>query len=281
MNQKYIAIFLAVIMVMSILPFFFSGSSNQANGDSPALEVDGFDSIPGKHVDRELNSLADGLAVTPDGAVVVQYLNVAEVKGTIFEYVVGNTSQLDGIYGVQVDKMYSAEYLDRSGLNLHVISPEVIAFQYYLSPDLYNGYQLVSRGSGLYNVVGTPMIFGAQSQVESVLDIMEGNATASSSFDRVMEFAEPGAQLQRLIIIDDGFAEQYYFDLKMINNSEFSRTAIYLNPTEGTVANVTSLSMDASERNLVYDISSDEDIFKVTISSNLTGLNSLLMESAW
>ncbi|KGK98819.1 hypothetical protein LI82_05845 [Methanococcoides methylutens] len=281
MNQKYIAIFLAVIMVMSILPFFFTGNSNKANGDSSSIESSSFDSIPGKHVDYELNSVADGLAVTSDGAVAVQYYDAQAVRGTPLELIMGNTSQLDGIYGSQVNKVYTAQYLDGTWFNMHEISPQVVAFQYYLSPDLYNGYQILSRGNDVYNVVGEPMLFGEKAQLESVLDAIEGESAPNSEFDRILEFVEPGAEMQRLLVVEDGFADQYYLEMKLEDDMSYSRTTVYLNPTEGTINNVTSLAANSSERALFYDVYSEDDILKVTVSSDASNIYSLAMEPQW
>ncbi|MGM0771387.1 MAG: hypothetical protein ACQESU_07250 [Halobacteriota archaeon] len=281
MNQKYIAIFLAVIMVMSILPFFFSGNSNQSNGDSSSVEAASFDSIPGKHVDYELKSIEDGLAVTAEEAVAVQYLDFQAISGTPLELIAGNSSQLDGIYGVHVNKMYRAQYINGTELNMHEISPQVIAFQYYLAPELYNGYQLLSRGNNVYNVVGEPMLFGEKAELESALDAIEGEVEPNSEFDRILEFVEPGAEIQQLIIVDDGFADQYYFGLKLEDESTLSRTTVYLNPTEDTMNNVTYLEANSSERALFYDIYSEDDILKVTVTSNLSNFYSLAMEPAW
>ncbi|WP_445475974.1 hypothetical protein ACT9XH_04380 [Methanococcoides methylutens] len=281
MNQKYIAIFLAVIMVMSILPFFFTGNQNQANGDTSSTEAASFDSIPGKHVDYELNSVTDGLAVTTEDAVVVQYFDITAIRGTPLELIIGNSSQLDGIYGSQVTKMYTAEYADGTWFNMHEISPQVVAFQYYLSPDLYNGYQILSRGNNVYNVVGEPMLFGEKAQLESVLDAIEGESAPNTEFDRILEFVEPGAEMQRLLLVEDGFADQYYVGIKLEDDMSYSRTAVYLNPTEGTINNVTSLASNSSERALFYDVYSEDDILKVTVSSNVSNFYSLAMEPAW
>ncbi|WP_440952346.1 hypothetical protein [Methanococcoides sp. FTZ1] len=281
MNQKYVAIFLAVIMVMSIFTFFISATMGPTEEDSSSVEAASFDSVSGKHVELELNSIEDGLAVTAGDAVAVQYFDFQTISGTPLELLTGNTSQLDGIYGVRVNKMYRAQYIDGTELNMHEISPQVIAFQYYLAPELYNGYQLLSRGNNVYNVVGEPMLFGEKAEVESALDAIEGKAESNTEFERVLEFVEPGAEIQQLILVDDGFADQYYFGLKLEDGSTLSRTTVYLNPAEDTINNVTALSANSSERALSYDIYSEDDILKVTVTSDVANFYSLAIEPAW
>ena len=69
MNKKLVAIFLAVIMLMSFLPLFFSGAPQQSNTDTAVNYVDapGFDSIPGANVNHNFDSIADGLDLTAKG----------------------------------------------------------------------------------------------------------------------------------------------------------------------------------------------------------------------
>ncbi|NPE29850.1 hypothetical protein HNV12_18190 [Methanococcoides sp. SA1] len=281
MNTKYVAIFLAVIMVMSILPFFFSGNSNKATSDNSVVDVAGFESVPGKHVDHELNSLADGLAATPEGVVFAQYLDIGSIKDTPLYLVIGNTSQLDSIYGSSVTKVYSAEYADMGSFNMHVISPELIGFSYYLSTDVYNGYYFASRGNDVYNVIGNPMLLGSKDKLGSVLDVMESNATASSDFSRLMDYVEPGAPMQRAMVVEEGFADQYYFDLMFVDDAHVSRTTIYLNPTDGARENITAYAVAGSDKGLDYDVFSEEDILKVTVTSNISDFYTLIGEPAW
>jgi len=280
MNTKYIAIFLALLMVMSIMPFFFSGSSNGEIADNSVVDAVGFESIPGEHVDHELNSLADGLAVTPEGAVFAEYVDVDGIRDTPLSLMMGNISQLDYVYGVSVTKLYSAEYANQHSFNMHVINPEVIAFPYELS-EAYNGYYFASRGGDLYNVIGNPMLLGQQDRLEDVLDVMEGNANASSDFSRVMEFVEPGAPIQQVMVVNDGFADQYYFDLMFLDESRLSRTTVYLNPTDGTRNNITAYAAEGPDKGLDYDIESQEDILKVIVTLDSSDFYTFLGEPAW
>ncbi|ABE51228.1 hypothetical protein [Methanococcoides burtonii] len=281
MNTKYVAIFLALLMVMSIITVFIPGSSNGDAEDNSGVELAGFESIPGEHVDHELNSLADGLAVTPEGVAFAEYVDVDSIRDTPLFLMMDDVSQLDSIYGVPVTKSYSARYTNLHRFNMHVINPEVIAFPYELSEEAYNGYYFASRGGDLYNVIGNPMLFGQQDRLEDALDVMEGDANASSDFSRVMEFVEPGASIQQVMVVDDGFADQYYLDLMFLDDSRLSRTTVYLNPTDGTRNNITAYAAEGTDKGLDYDIESQEDILKVTVTSNITDFYTLIGEPAW
>ncbi len=281
MNQKYIAIFLAAIMVMSLLSFFVGsmmGNGNEAV--SGEQQIAGFDSIPGDHVDHELNSITDGLEMSPAGLTSAQFLNLQVINGTPMVLLVGNTSSLDGIYGSKVEQMYSAEYgYEGAWFNLHRISPPIVAFQYYLYPDAYNGYYLLSRGNNMYNVVGTPMLLGERTSLEGVLDVLSGNEAPSDDFDRLIPHMNTDAQIQRVVKLTESTADEYYLDLRQLDNGQYERTVVYLNASDDLMNNVTMWAGNATERGLIYEISSEEDdITKVVITSDLSGLYSLSSE---
>ncbi len=281
MNQKYVAIFLAAIMVMSLMSFFVGsmmGNNNEA--ESGEQQIVGFDSIPGNHVDYELNSIADGLEISPRGLTSAQFLNLQEINGTPMALLVGNTSNLDGIYGARVQQLYSAEYAyEGTFFNLHSISPQIVAFQYYLYPDAYNGYYFLSRGNNMYNVVGDPMLLGERTKLEGVLDLLSGKEAPSDDFDRLLSYLDQDAQFQKVVKLNDSTVDEYYLDLRQLDSGQYERTVVYLNASEGLMNNVTRWSENATERGLAYDVSTEDgDITKVVITSNLSGLYSLSSE---
>lgn len=274
MNQKTVAIFLAIIMLMSILPIFFSGSSKYSGEDESfvPLNAPGFDTIAGNHVNHELNSIADGLSIAPQGVSSAQYLDISRINGTPLEPAVANARQSDELYNSRIMKTFYAEYTnEQSWFELHTISPEIIAFDYWVSPTPYNGYQFLVRTTDDYslgNVVGTPMIFGPQNKVENVIDVLSGSAEKSSDFAHILSYADMGAEFQRVTLVDDGFADQFYLGLKKLADGRYSRTVIYLNPVNSALVNITQLQANSTERGIIYDTTTDGDITKVVITSD-------------
>ena len=270
MKQKLIAIFLAVIMLMSLLPLFFSGAPQQSSTDS-AVNYDnapGFDSIPGAHVDHKLDSIADGLDMTPKGLTSAQYLDVSRISGTPLEAWAANAIQPESTYNAKLTKTFFVDYSDdASWMELHTISPEIVAFSYWLSPTSYNGYQLLIRETGIYNAIGTPIIFGPQDKVEATIDVLSGSAEKSDEFDYILSYADMDSEFQR-VTADTAFASQYYIDLKQLETGEYSRTVIYLDITNSTFENIANLEASSMDRNVAYDITTDENITKVVVTGN-------------
>jgi hypothetical protein len=275
MNQKTIAIFLAIIMLMSILPIFFSGSSKYSGEDesSVPLNAPGFGAIAGNHVSHELNSIADGLSIAPQGVSSAQYLDISRINDTPLESLFANAIPPVGMYNAKVTKTFSAEYAsEQSWFQLHTISPEIIAFDYWVSPAPYNGYQFLVRSTDNYsigNVVGTPTIYGPQKKVESVIGVLSGSAEKSSDFDRILSHVDMGAEFQRVDSHTDDFADQFYVDLKKLADGRYSRTVVYLNPTNSTLGNLTQLQANSTERGIIYNVTTDGDITKVEIRSDV------------
>ncbi|HJH30172.1 MAG TPA: hypothetical protein C5S51_10895 [Methanosarcinaceae archaeon] len=270
MNQKLIAIFLAVIMLMSLLSLFFSGSPQQSSTDT-AINYDnapGFDSIPGAHVNHKFDSIADGLDITPKGATSAQYLDVTRISGTPLEAWAANAIQPNSTYNAKLTKAFFVDYSnDASWMELHTISPEIIAFQYMLSPTSYNGYQLLIRENGIFNAIGTPLIFGPQDKVEDTIDVMSGSAEKSDEFDYILSYADMDSEFQR-VTSDTSFASQYYIDLKQLETGDYSRTAIYLDIVNSTFEKMGQFEANSTERGVTYDITTDENITKIVVTGN-------------
>lgn len=268
MNQKIISIFLAVIMLVSILPLFLS-APQKSNTDSTIIyDAPGFESIPGAHVNHNFNSIADGLDMTPKGATSAHYLDVSRISGTPLEAAVANAIQPDIVYNANITKTFFADYsTDSTWIELHTISPEVVAFSYFLSPTSYNGYQLLVRDNGIYNVIGTPLIFGSKDKVEDTIDALSGSTERSDKFDYILRYADMDSEFQR-VTADTTFASQYYLDFKRLDSGEYSRTVVYLDAVNNTLENLSMFEANSTERSVAYDITTEGNITKVVITGN-------------
>ncbi len=272
MNPKLIAIFLAVIMLMSILPLFFSGTSQQSSTDTAVNYDDapGFDIIPGAHVNHKFDSIADGLDMTPKGVTAVQYIDVTRTTGTPLEQLIqdANAVQPDSLYNAKITNQYFAYFgIENTFFELHTISPEIVAFSYLMDPTSYNGYQLLIRENGIYNAIGTPLIFGPQDKVEDTIDVLSGSAEKSDEFDHILSYADMDSEFQR-VTTNTVFASQYYLDFKRLDNGNYSRTVIYLDVVNSTLEKLTQFGDNSTERSVVYDITNDENITKVVVTGN-------------
>jgi len=195
-NQKYIALFLAVTMFLSIFVIYFSGiNTNASEGEEPKVSGDtqlqmlSFSQLPGKKVQHEFNSIADGLAMSPEGPVSAQYIDFQRTKGTPFESALGAQQITQYLYGGDITKRFAADYFDGRHVELH----------------------------------------------------------------------QP--------------AEQWYKDLKKLDDGSYSQTSIFLNPDENLTKQIGIMAANCSERKVLYDVMTEGNITKLVISADFESLN--------
>jgi hypothetical protein len=284
MNQKLIGIFLAAIMLMSVGTFFFAGPlSNQSNNGNDASQAPGFETIPGTKMSHELNSLQDGLAMTPDGVNVASYVDYSRVYGTPLQALAPNITVVYSVYNSMMYKRYSAYNETQSfGFEAHAIYPEVINFK-YATTQPYNGYYILSRpdlGGQIYNVVGSPMLFGDRGALEQVIDVTSGNLESSTDFERIMPYIETGAEYQ-LLTSADSIAALHYLEFKATDEgNNYTRTEVFVEPQQSLLENISALEANSTERGLIYNVTSydEENVTKVVITANATEFYNLALE---
>lgn len=283
-KKSAIGIFLVVIMLGSILPLFFSGSSNNNNNqtNSPS-EAPGIDTIPGNKVSHQLNSIADGLAMSPENITSAQYVDYAKMHQSQLKIFVPNETELSTLYNVRLTKEFIA--VDSNvpngtdiALRMHEIEPKVVNFQYMASNEPYKGYYLLSRSEEYYNVVGSPMLFGSKESIENAIDVISGDASGSHYFDRLLGYTDPGAEYQVLSSDNELVADQYYLEFKALKEGGYARTSLFMNLNESVLSDINSLAQNSSMRGLEYNITNNNDITKVIVKTNESNFFNLALE---
>ncbi|WMW24825.1 hypothetical protein RE474_12190 [Methanolobus sediminis] len=285
MNQKYGAIFLAAIMVMSIFSYFvasFIGNSNDVDDTATDASTDianapGFEVVSGAHFNAELNSLSDGLKFTPEGMTNAIYVDYSRTYGTPLQDF--NVSDLYMYYNTMIITRYSAYNITGGyGFEADELNPEVINFNYTVT-DSYNGYSLLFRSNGIYNIIGTPTLLGNIGVLENIIDVASGTSPASDEFNEIMGYVTPGAEYQ-IVTSTDSLADQHYLEYRNMDDGNYSKTEIFLNPLDSTVDTVSKLEANSTERGLVYNTSSYDNgnILKVVVTANTTNFINLVTE---
>ncbi len=283
-NQKYLAIFLALTMFLSAFMIFFTGDSKtDSNNDVSATEngeenlTISFSQIPGKQVHHEFNSIADGLNMSPEGVISATYVDLQRTTGTPFEQVLGNVKTMDSLYGADVTKRYGAGYADGNGFELHQIPEQKILMPWGTVP--YNEYYLLARTNNTYdvwNVVGSPVILGPRQSVEDVIDVLEGNATATTEYDSLLIQANPEGSIYQEVVTrtnsTDIPADQLYRELKKLDDGSYRQTSLYLSPEPEFTEKIQTLQANSTERGVTYNVTTAGDITKLIITSDFGSL---------
>lgn len=287
-NQKYLAIFLAATMFLSAFLIYFTASSKtDSDNDVPTPETGEelitvpFTQIQGKHVQHDFNSIIDGLEMSPDGVTNAVYVDLQKTEGTPLEAIFGNrqTMNVSFSYGADVTKRYGASYGNETGFELHQIPEQKISVPANTQVMPYEGYQILDRTNGTYNiwnVVGSPTIIGPIQNVANVLSILEGNATSTTEYDQILSQADPEGSIYQEVAkrtnSTEISAEQYYRDLKKLDDGSYMQTSIYLNPEPEVSEKITAYQANSSERGVAYNVTTLDNITKLVISSDFESL---------
>lgn len=257
---------------------------DSTNGTStPAVENNistiSFSQIPGKQVHHQFKSIADGLNMSPDGVTSADYVDLQKVTGTPMEKIVGNPKAMKFIYGADVTKLYVANYAGGRGFELHAV-PEQKILKNTFTPVLYHGYYLLARANSTYdiwNVIGSPVIFGSRQSVKSVINVLEGNATSTSEYNWILSQADPEDVIFQKVATKSNNttnipADQYYMDIKKLDNGGYAQTSIFLNVKPDMAKNITVFQANSSERGVIYNVTTSGNITKLVMSSDFTSL---------
>ena len=284
-NQKYLAIFLAATMVLSVFVAVIQGlnddsdnsKSNTSNPEAGDNSTIFFSQVPGKQIHHQFNSISDGLNMSPEGVTSAMYVDLQRTTGTPMEQAFGNTKTMKSIYGADVTKRYSTSYADESGFELHQIPEQKILLPWGAAP--YDGYNLLARTNNTYdiwNVVGNPVILGPRQSVEDVIDVLEGNATSTSEYNQILSQVNPENVIFQEVVKKTNItsipADQYYTDLKKLDDGSYMQTHIFLNPESGVTKNITAYQANSSERGVTYNVTASGNITKMEMTSNFADL---------
>jgi hypothetical protein len=288
-NQKYLAIFLAVTMFFSAFLIYFTATGSKTNSnDNPSTSETGgepiiilFSQVPGKHVQHQFNSIADGLEMSPEGVTNAMYVDLQKTDGTPLESIFGNeqTMNVSFSYGADVTKRYGASYGNESGFELHEIPEQKILMPMDTQAMPYEGYQLLDRTNGTYNiwnVVGSPAIIGPVQTVMGVINVLEGNETSTTDYNKILSQADPEGiiyqKVDKKTNSSDVPAEQYYKDLKKLDDGSYVQTSIFLNPEPEVNKKIAAYQANSSERGVTYNVTNEGNITKLVMSSDFESL---------
>ncbi|AKB46707.1 hypothetical protein MSKOL_0930 [Methanosarcina sp. Kolksee] len=283
-NQRYLAVFLALTMLLSAGAIFFSGNSNKDKSDNASssgnLEENNtiaFSQIPGRQVHHEFNSIADGLNMSPEGVVSASYVDLQRTTGTPFEQFFGNQTIMYSLYGADVTKRYGARYADGNGFELHQIPERKMIMPW--GAVQYDNYSLLARTNNTYdiwNVAGSPVILGSRQSVQDVIDVLQGNATASTEYNNLLSQANTeGSLYQELTVKTNNStlpADQRYMDIKKLDDGSYSQTFLYLNPESNFTDEIKALQANSTERGVTYNVTTSGNITKMMITSDFRSL---------
>jgi hypothetical protein len=173
-------------------------------------------------------------------------------------------NEVDSLYKSNTTKMYYAGLQNNSFLLLSTMFPERNDFEYIELPNTYPPIlRRQEQGiSGIYNIMGNPVIFAPPQTAIEVLNIIYSpnkTATAYDQYEGLLSKVEP-APFQE-INSNVSFAKQFYRGVKATNGS-YERTTVYLNINSSTLKKLNQLKANSTQSGFTQ--------YNITKSGNYT-----------
>lgn len=288
MKYKIIAAFLVFTMVLSSIALFTGGNTNNNVESTQPIEKEtttpttmSFRDLGGRLVRHEFDSIGDALEITPPKVKYAQYIDVDAISDSpmyfwinqkLNDTVGANLTMINQLYGSNTTKMYLSILDDKTFVLLNIIYPEVVAFNYVVGIP-YKGYLMLLRNNGMYNVMGTPVVYSTKENAMKIIDFISGYES-NTNFDILLDNVS-NAEYQE-VIVNPGFADQFYLGLRMrngtLNNNTYERMTVYVNATPSIISNLNMLKQNSYERGFIeYNITTEQidaiNVTKMTIVS--------------
>jgi hypothetical protein len=273
MNQKKgltaLAIFIGVMMILSAFPSFIMRGGNEAGIEPPTnVSVDTF-GVQGKLVDTSFNSLDDVLRMSPESTALAYWIdlgksqNLTDAAREAFPTAIG-LSYGDRIYQNMIERL-GAVYFNGSSTEFHWIKPYRVAYNSLVVP--YNGYMMIPQSSDYSMVLGRPVLFGSQTSLEGVLDVVSGGLPTDKFTLASGEQADlQVASLSGNKTSPSGTYREFYIGVTESGNG-YAISAKYQNPDSATIQKAKGVSdqygLGTSSKGGVTEVSGTVDSSKL------------------
>jgi hypothetical protein len=195
MNQKAFAILVGAIMILSAFAGFVLRGGDESQPIAQPTTIESF-GVQGRLVDWSFESLSDVLQMSPESTTGAYWLNLSvssnltDAAREALPESFGLTSA-DQLYPVKIQRLASAQF-NGSLAEFHWIAPFPVAYEGLVFP--YKDFMMIPirTRAGYVAVMGRPTLFGPQSSLESILDVITGGF----STDRFTLAAGEAADLQ-------------------------------------------------------------------------------------
>lgn len=182
MNSKAFAIFVGAIMVFSVFAGYVMMGSDQGSIPVETTESDSLQDFgaTGNLVDWNFDGLGDVLEMAPESTVMAYWLDLNASMNLTRAASASLPQSIGLLYGSQ---LYSSKIERLAGINFngswtefHWIKPYQIGYGSLVIP--YENYMMIPTGNDYVTVLGRPVLFGIQNQVQQVIDVISGGLSA-------------------------------------------------------------------------------------------------------
>lgn len=284
---KLLAAFLVLTMVGSVFAYWIIGT-----GDNTTQEPQTQDTNLEKYnpdlwmVNQPFYSISDALRMTPVGTVSADYIDLENMPPQMIQWVRQSDQlipQVDSLYKSNTTKVFYARLHEgenqsenNSFLLLSTMSTPRNDFEYMVEPGTNILIRQEKEYNGMYNILGTPIIFAEPQTAVNVLEIIYGQNKTNTSYDQyegILSKVEPVSY--QVINSNVTFAKQFYMGIGLINGS-YERTTAYLNANSSVLIKLNQSRANSTERGFqqyIVNQSGNYTTVKIVSPELLTVLN--------
>ncbi len=263
MNQqlayKLLAGFLVLTMLGSVLAYLFIGGRDDTTQESQTPENNLETYNPDLWmVNEPFYSITDALRMTPVGTVSANFVDLENMPPQMIQWVrqeVPLIQQVDSLYKSNTTKVFYARLHEgenqsenNSFLLLSTMSTPKNDFEYMVEPGTNILIRQENEYNGMYNILGTPIIFAPPQTALDVLQIIYGQNKTNTSYDQyegILSKVEP-ASFQE-VNSNITFAKQFYMGIGLVNGS-YERTTAYLDANSTVLKKLNQSRDNSTER---------------------------------
>lgn len=255
---KLLAAFLVLTMVGSALFGLFGGR------DDTTQEPQAQDTNLEKYnpdlwmVNEPFYSISDALRMTPVGTVSANYIDLENMPPQMIQWVRQIDQlipQVDSLYKSNTTKVFYAglhegenQSENNSFLLLSTMSTQRNDFEYMVEPGTNILIRQENEYNGMYNILGSPIIYAPPQTAVNVLDIIYGQNKTNTSYDQyegLLSKVEPVSY--QVVNSNVTFAKQFYMGIGLVNGS-YEKTTVYLDANSTILNKLNQSQANSTER---------------------------------
>lgn len=255
---KLLAAFLVLTMVGSALFGLFGGRDDTTQEpQTPDTDLEKYNPDLWM-VNEPFYSISDALRMTPVGTVSANYIDLENMPPQMIQWVRQSDQlipQVDSLYKSNTTKVFYARLHEgenqsenNSFLLLSTMSTPKNDFEYMVEPDTNILIRQENEYNGMYNILGTPIIYAPPQTAENVLEIIYVQNKTNTSYEQyegLLSKVEPVSFQE--VNSNVTFAKQFYRGIGLVNGS-YERTTAYLDANSTVLKKLNQSRDNSTER---------------------------------
>ncbi len=256
---KLLAGFLVLTMLGSVFAYLFIGGRDDTTPEAQTPDANLEKYNPDLWmVNEPFYSISDALRMTPVGTVSADFIDLENMPPQMIQWVRQSDQlipQVDSLYKSNTTKVFYSRLHEgenqsenNSFLLLSTMSTQRNDFEYMVEPDTNILIRQEKEYNGMYNILGTPIIYAPPQTAVNVLEIIYGQNKTNTSYDQYEGLLSKVKQVSYQVVNSNvTFAKQFYMGIGLVNGS-YEKTSVYLDANSTILKKLNQSRDNSNER---------------------------------